>query len=123
PGWAAWPEALIRVQGRGAELPYDTRPILRTLRGTNSRFRADDLDEYLPTGLTIPLDGGRASELQSKGAPTRSEQRLWIDPARGWVVPKYLRGSPAKPTIRIDVKYRPDPIAGWVPTGWTIVET
>jgi hypothetical protein len=121
PGSTPWAQALIRAEPRGAELPYDTRPVLRTLRGTNPHFRPDDLDEYLPTGATIPVDGGRGSELHSKGSPTRSEQRLWIDPGRGFVAPRYLSGPATQPVIRIDVKYRPDPNAGWVPTGWTIV--
>jgi hypothetical protein len=120
-GVQQWPDALIRAEARGAVLPWDTRPVLRTLRGTNRNVRADDLDEYIPTGAILSLRTGRGRELMSKGAPTRSERRLWVEPARGYITLRDTTGPAAQPYWQIDVTYKPDATVGWVPSGWKIV--
>jgi hypothetical protein len=120
-GVQQWPDALIRAEPRGAVLPWDTRPVLRTLRGTNPNVRADDLDEYTPTGAVLSLGTGRGRDLMIKGAPTRSERHLWVDPARGYITLRDTSGPAAQPYWQIDVSYKPDATVGWVPSGWKVV--
>lgn len=121
-GFTDWPVALIRAMPRGAQLTWDTGPVLRNLRGINEKLRAEDLDEYASSGAVLALAGGRGQELLSKRTPTNSERHLWIDPEREYVVLRYTIGPPNRPTRQIDLKYKPDGTVGWVPAEWKIVE-
>jgi len=121
-GFTDWPVALIRTMARGAELTWDTGPVLRNLRGTSEKLRTEDLDEYSTSGAILAAKDGRGWELLSKGGPGRDERRLWIDPGRGFVVSRYTIGPAKSPIRQIDVKYKPDGTVGWVPSEWKIVE-
>lgn len=123
PGFTQWSVALIRKQTRGADFPPDTRPVVRTLRGTNPKFRPDDFDEYVPSGVVLQIGDGRGRELMSKGGPGRDERHLWTDPTRGFVVLRCTSGMANRVLKQIDVKYKADGTAGWVPTEWKIIET
>ena len=122
-GFVDWPVAYIRARPHGAELHLDTGPVLRNLRGTNEKLRAEDLDEYATSGAVLAIGNARGRELLSKGTPTSSERHLWIDPGRGFVVLRYTSGpTNNRPTRQIDVKYKADGTVGWVPAEWKIVE-
>ena len=45
---------------------------------------------------------------------------LWLEPARDYVVRRYLLIHELFDIIQMDIEYRPDPDAGWIPCRWVI---
>lgn len=123
PGYTQWPDALVRPSGRGPDLPSHVLPLLRAVRGTRPVFRGEDLDEFEVTGAVTTIAGRRVHELTARGGPSHTERHLWIDPARGHVLVRYVLGPAGRPRHQIDIQYQPDSVVGFIPVSWKEVET
>jgi hypothetical protein len=64
------------------------------------------------------IDNNHYVKIERTNPQTNSTEDLWIDPRRDDVIVQRVQKSRAKLSV-VSIAYRPDPTAGWIPTGWT----
>jgi hypothetical protein len=121
-GFTDYAQAAIQNSPR-ADLVANAWSVVRTFRGCSEKLRLEDIDDYVVTGAFLRVDGNRCYELFAKGTLLRPEERIWVDPARGCVAVRAVRGGVNRPVLQIDTKYGPDPTLGWVPVSWKMQQS
>jgi hypothetical protein len=98
-------------------------PLTATVRGLDPNLTRYPISQLTPTDRTVEIDGHPCREYTTGTDPERTT-RLWLDPAAGHVVRRVQHPplSPHQITSQFDIRYRPDDVAGWLPTGWTLTE-
>jgi hypothetical protein len=97
-------------------------PILLAFRGLNPVFITDSLTGLKPAGTTLVIDGATCEEY-SIARRNKEPLRLWLDPARDYVIRRVRDLASKTNVIQYDIQYRRDDACGWVPTGWTRTST
>lgn len=118
-----WPQAIIRAERTHVDARLDRlQPLLMTWRALMAGMRGFDLDGFRLVGATTVIDKRTCLELQQRlPVGPEAENRLWVDPARGFVVVRYLATRKGIVKTKLDVRYGPDKQAGWVPKEWQII--
>lgn len=99
------------------------RPVVTAFRGTNPWFANYDPVQMRATGRTAVIDGRSCVEVEIPSQPKFNPllYRLWFDTDREFVLVRHLSFAGNRPNHKIDIRYRPDAVAGWAPSNWTIV--
>jgi hypothetical protein len=84
-----------------------------TFRGLDPTFTAHPLSSLKPTGGTLEIDG-TPCPVYALNLEIDHPPHFWLDPARGYTVRRQRMR-----TSEYDVRYRQDPVVGWVPVSWT----
>jgi hypothetical protein len=98
-----------------------TMPLLLLYRPSDLAI-GDGLFEISTSRLGSPasLHGVRCLVLEHSKDGGRQTARTWIDPARAYLPLRVSKFTDGNPVFQIDLSYIVEPMAGYVPTGWTI---
>jgi hypothetical protein len=81
-------------------------------------MRQFDIDSFVVSG-SRRITGRQYVELQRRvGA---REETLWLDPAQGFSVRRYLDLQNGFVRTKVEVSYRADTICDWIPEAWSII--
>jgi hypothetical protein len=118
-GGEGGPAGVIREDPR---LPFvasqvEVVPLGLAFRGLGSLLTSNVFSEMEPSGTSLPIDGEPCEEhvLNRPDALTS----YWLDPSKGYVVRRVSRQRPGGPLDQMDIRYRRDDVAGWVPVSWS----
>lgn len=116
-----WPQGAIRKSERyrDAEQPSLLPLILLYRPFVPSLKPIDDLRGMIVTGQQKVLNGQRCVELMQQ--LSTSSIHIWVDPARDFVLARRQVIAQGKSVGQVDISYRNDESAGWVPTSWKTV--
>lgn len=116
-----YPTGSIKVEPKhiDAQVP-SLRPLLTAYRGLVPNLRTYDLEDMRIGQMTL-IDGKSCLEIADIRRGGRMVRRLWLDTTRDFLLVRAIHTTLDKVTQRTDIRYREHPEAGWVPTGWDIV--
>jgi hypothetical protein len=115
-----WPRGVVHKdslhpEARSPQLYH----LLMTFRAMTPSMRFYDLEQMELTGQTPTVQGKPCVELlRSEG---KFAHRLWLDPARDYVIVRYLKTENDHAWFTLDVRFRSDSKHGWVPESWDMV--
>jgi hypothetical protein len=113
-------QGMIRNAARAIDAGVPSaRPVLMTFRALSPELRSYDIERMTITGRQDVIGGRPCLQLLYKGGSDYS-RHFWVDADRGFVITRYLYTEKGKIHQKIDVRYKPDPVAGWCPEGWDI---
>lgn len=111
------PEGLIGPEADYFEVKgQDFRPLLQCVRGFTPALRHLRADDLRPTGARSVVDGRLCEQFMTRLA-SGGHHEYWLDPGRDWVIVRFASVTPNGGT-RLDIRYQPDPVAGWMPKTW-----
>src|SRR5205823_285446 len=97
---------------------FDPMPITITFRGGRPSLFEFTIDQLEPTGAKMMIDGSLCREYVPK-RPDKNPPRYWLDTDKDYVLRRVLwQGKDFRVATQLDVQYRRDPTAGWVPAAW-----
>jgi hypothetical protein len=97
----------------------DHMPITTAFRGVSPSLFGLTVDQLEPTGARLMIDGSLCREYAPK-RPPKIPSRYWLDTDKDYVLRRVLwQGKEFRVATQLDVQYRRDPTAGWVPASWT----
>ena len=115
----------VNEHAPGAELndlnDLHVLPITFALRGSDGAICRDFLDAYELTGRSIPLGNGGGIELLKRTRSAGVNERLILDPAKGYTLARYTSEINGAIGIQLDVQSEKHPQFDWLPTAWTLV--
>ena len=115
--YAPYPQATIQKRhpvGNSVNLIS----LVMTFRPFSSQMRQFDIDSFVVSG-SRRITGRQYVELQRRvGA---REETLWLDPAQGFSVRRYLDLQNGFVRTKVEVSYRADTICDWIPEAWSII--
>ncbi len=116
------PQGGIRAETRfrDAQL-YRLRPLLLAYRSLDPSLRPFDLQGFSACAERKNIGGRLCIELEKRVPPLDAFLRLWVDPERDFVVLRHTIEENGEVRVKMDIDYRQDVSAGWVPTHWAIV--
>lgn len=99
------------------------RPVVTAFRGTDPWFVNYDTALMRVTGRSATIEGRSCVEVEipPQRGVTTLHIRLWLDPGRDFVLVRHLSTQGNKSNNKVDIRYRPDAVAGWVPSSWSVV--
>ena len=97
------------------------RPTVVALRGTEPLYRVYDVARFEPTGKIQVVNRVPCAELVRQNIAARTKEILFVDPAREFVLVRAVAFEGDRPGYQLDVSYREDPTAGWLPSKWSYV--
>lgn len=118
-----WPQGIIRQKAtnfRDAQL-FRLRPPLLAFRGLDPALRPFDIGSMVITSRRAMIGGQASVVLERRFPGMNSTIRLWLDPAREYMIIRHLIIERGQSSNQIDIHYRASAEAGWVPDAWTIV--
>lgn len=116
-----WPQGAIQVRARPIDAGViSTIPVMMAFRPFSPVLRVYDIQEMRLTGQRDLVDGRPCLHLVTKKGP-QTFQNYWVDPAREFVLTRVLEMHEGKVLLKADLRYKPHPVAGWVPDAWDLV--
>jgi hypothetical protein len=85
-------------------------------------LRTFNLEAFTLTGGQAVIAERPCVELWFQYGDGKTTERLWLDPSRDYLILRSLTSEREKTLQQIDVRYRADPTAGWVPEWWKMFE-
>lgn len=111
----------IREERRHTEISnLHIRPLLMLYRAMHPAMSPIRNARYQLSGRTATVGGRVCIELVAV-APGRARNQIWVDPTRGFLPMRYVVSLDAVDLGKVDVEYRADPTAEWVPISWTLI--
>jgi hypothetical protein len=93
-------------------------PITTAFRGVSPSLFGLTIDQLDPTGASLMIDGSLCREYAPK-PPDKSPPRYWLDTDKDYVLRRVQTlWNDSRVAAQLDVQYRRDPTAGWVPVSW-----
>ena len=117
--------ALITINKRADFVPGlpDVHPLVLALRPASTKLSSIDVSQ-LRIAPKRGVIGGRACLILEStiNAPPESHRTYWIEPSRDCIIVRseaFWKGTLGR---RIDIDYDHDPLLGWVPRAWSVVD-
>jgi hypothetical protein len=95
------------------------RALLCAVRGTSPALRPIVLDAYTPTHQKVVIRGRPCIEMEVRWP--QGNTRIWLDRARDYVLVRQEVVLQREVVQKLDVDYRADDVAGWIPASWEAV--
>lgn len=116
-----WHQGQIRRESYHVESNnLHLQPILMAFRALTPRMRAFDIANFDVTGANAIIGSRPCLELSQK-ATSSVENRLWVDPARGFVVVRSMTLNNGGVWHKLDIHYTLSAGRELVPDRWSIV--
>ena len=105
------------------------KPVVWTFRLLSPTLSTFKQERFRVVDESADLDGTRCVHLSDDvcdedGRPVAAgSTSLWLDPARDYCVRKYAYGErrPGRADTEVDITHIEHPIAGWIPSTWSIL--
>jgi hypothetical protein len=120
----AFPVGLVRKNCIHSEVTtMHIRPVLMTLRPTDSSLAPYREGMFRVTGKRAILDGKNCWEIRVPSTGMLVAY-FWVDPTRGFVSPRFSLYFADSNGIawNVDVQYETHPVAEWIPIRWKLVQ-
>ncbi|MCI0380492.1 MAG: hypothetical protein L0215_23140 [Gemmataceae bacterium] len=116
-----WPQAVIREEKQHVDATVaELQPILMTCRSMTAGMRAWDPEDFILSQQTGVINKKVCLELNRRLAFANLETKLWVDPARDFVIVRVLTLNNNVIWYKIDVEYDQSAEMVWVPKEWEV---
>ncbi|MCI0639872.1 MAG: hypothetical protein L0Y70_12415 [Gemmataceae bacterium] len=116
-----WPQAVIREEKQHVDATVAVlQPILMTYRSMTAGMCAWNLEDFILSRQTAVINKKVCLELNRRLAFVKLETKLWVDPARDFVIVRILTLDDNVVTNKIDVEYDQNAEMVWVPKEWEV---
>jgi hypothetical protein len=116
-----WHQGEILIEPRHVDRAnLNLQPILLCYRGLTPGMPGYDPTNFDVSGVK-PMVGKRACIELIQQLSSQVENRLWLDPARGFVVTRFMQLGRGVILAQLDVDYKSTEADGWVPDKWSLV--
>jgi hypothetical protein len=117
-----WPQGEVQRETRHGETKvWSLAPVLMTFRPLTQAMSMYSLPEMSATGRTAQIGGRTCQELRLQRPGGGGSYSAWVDPGRDFLIARHSYEFRGKTLVRLDVRYRQQPGAGWVPEEWNEV--
>jgi len=98
------------------------KPLIMVYRPFAPKLQPVNLAELQILPDLVEINGCMCLELVQKHLRGKgSSIRMWVDPARDYVLVRHLVEANYKPNEQIDFVYRLDPSSGWIVNSWKLI--
>jgi hypothetical protein len=100
----------------------DVRPLILALRPFSTKLSAIDLSTYRISPARGKIGDSSCLILEPNPSSNSGGKKFWVDPARDYIILRAVATQEGQAFVNIDINYDRDPVLGWVPKSWSVVQ-